>query len=368
MSNTKHILWCLIVSAFFLTMGAGGTARAQCICPFPGDVNATGAIDIADLTYIVDYMFVGGPAPVSDTDCPSPNRADLDCNLGVDIADLTYMVDYMFGGGEAPCNPCDFEQAPDGDIIPLDSLEFLAEHLFNAVYDSGYSVFVYTNQAGHTTEDPYTYMSGDTLVEDFLMSHENDSAFMLVFTPVKNGQFDFDQWQFDGDSPSISGFRAGSFTIPSNLCATSGSSCSPSNVVIQGNTVTCAGQSFTFNSPSPLSPTLQQRLSQTYNNPPPMLTAQQISTACGEGALSFGNYRITSVSFYRTRKLTSGGHTYMWKQIYSFYFENSWEYDCPDGPQKHELFSWWNTYSYFWIDGTLNSSSYRRNYYHYTYP
>ena len=58
-------------------------------------------IDIADLVYLVDYMFTGGPPPPI-----SILSADLDCNLGVDIADLVYLVDYMFTGGPEPCDHC----------------------------------------------------------------------------------------------------------------------------------------------------------------------------------------------------------------------------------------------------------------------
>ncbi len=56
-------------------------------------------IDIADLVYLVDYMFNGGPPP------PSMEEADVDASGQVDIADLVYLVDYMFNGGPAPL-PC----------------------------------------------------------------------------------------------------------------------------------------------------------------------------------------------------------------------------------------------------------------------
>ena len=56
-------------------------------------------IDIADLVYLVDYMFNGGPSP------PSMEEADVDASGQVDIADLVHLVDYMFNGGPAPL-PC----------------------------------------------------------------------------------------------------------------------------------------------------------------------------------------------------------------------------------------------------------------------
>ncbi len=66
------------------------------------DSNGNGP-DIADLVYLVDYMFQEGPAP--HIMC----QADIDANgVGPDIADLVYLVDYMFQGGPSPgdcCNP-----------------------------------------------------------------------------------------------------------------------------------------------------------------------------------------------------------------------------------------------------------------------
>ena len=63
----------------------------------PGDV-----IDMADLVYLVDYMFTGGPEP------PCLDEADVDGSGGespIDISDLVYLVDYMFNGGPEPV-PC----------------------------------------------------------------------------------------------------------------------------------------------------------------------------------------------------------------------------------------------------------------------
>lgn len=63
----------------------------------PGDVDMTGEIDIADLVFLVIYMFCGGPKPwIMGT-------TDVDGNgVGPDIADLVYLVNYMFNGGPAP--------------------------------------------------------------------------------------------------------------------------------------------------------------------------------------------------------------------------------------------------------------------------
>ena len=70
-----------------------------------GDVNGSmgNQADISDLTYMVDFLFAGGPAP------DPIESGDVNCSGGgtpCDISDLTYFVDYLFGGGPAPCELC----------------------------------------------------------------------------------------------------------------------------------------------------------------------------------------------------------------------------------------------------------------------
>lgn len=55
-----------------------------------GDVNLDGQVDIADLIYLIDYQFRGGPAPII------LETADMDRNNSVDISDLLMLIDYMF--------------------------------------------------------------------------------------------------------------------------------------------------------------------------------------------------------------------------------------------------------------------------------
>ena len=62
-----------------------------------GDVDGNGSgPDIADLVYLVQYMFSGGPAP---TAMAATNCAGGD---GLDIADLVCFVNFMFSGGDPP--------------------------------------------------------------------------------------------------------------------------------------------------------------------------------------------------------------------------------------------------------------------------
>ena len=66
-------------------------------------IGPSGEIDVADLTYLVGYLFQGGPVP------PCMDEANVDALVGpagpVDVADLTYLVGYLFQGGPAP-GPC----------------------------------------------------------------------------------------------------------------------------------------------------------------------------------------------------------------------------------------------------------------------
>lgn len=58
-------------------------------------------VDISDLVYLVDYMFLSGPVPV----CTGEANLDGDPLDVLDISDLVYIVDYMFQSGPPP-PPC----------------------------------------------------------------------------------------------------------------------------------------------------------------------------------------------------------------------------------------------------------------------
>ncbi len=64
-----------------------------------GDVDNSGAIDVSDIVYIIQYIFNDGPAP-------SPLiSADVDLSGSVDVSDAVYFVQYIFNDGPAPCEP-----------------------------------------------------------------------------------------------------------------------------------------------------------------------------------------------------------------------------------------------------------------------
>lgn len=62
-----------------------------------GDVDDDSHINIADITYLIAYIFHGGPAPVD------LSAGDVDLCGDIDSRDLTYLIAYMFQGSPQPC-------------------------------------------------------------------------------------------------------------------------------------------------------------------------------------------------------------------------------------------------------------------------
>jgi|GEM_PF-968826 len=71
-----------------------------------GDANGTGDIDIDDIIYLVNYIFLGGipPDPLW--------LGDTNCSEDIDIDDIIFTVSYVFLGGNDPCDT-DGDQVPD---------------------------------------------------------------------------------------------------------------------------------------------------------------------------------------------------------------------------------------------------------------
>jgi hypothetical protein len=75
-----------------------------------GDANSDGSVDIADVVFLVAYIFSGGSAP------KSLGAADADSSGDISISDAVYLVAYIFSGGPAPVCPTEGTQvklAPD---------------------------------------------------------------------------------------------------------------------------------------------------------------------------------------------------------------------------------------------------------------
>jgi hypothetical protein len=104
------ILWTATGTYSILTVSATNQSSAShpdstsygaidriCIYKFMlGDANGDGVIDISDVVYLLNYLFINGPAPV-------PLAAgDATCDGVVDASDLVYLLNYLFAHGPAP--------------------------------------------------------------------------------------------------------------------------------------------------------------------------------------------------------------------------------------------------------------------------
>ncbi len=61
-----------------------------------GDADNNGAFSIADVVWLINYIFEGGAAPVTG------GSGDADGNGGISIADAVFLINYIFAGGNAP--------------------------------------------------------------------------------------------------------------------------------------------------------------------------------------------------------------------------------------------------------------------------
>lgn len=62
-----------------------------------GDANTTGAVNVADVVYLVSYLYKGGFPPIP------LQAADSNADGKIDLADVVFLVSYLFKHGPAPC-------------------------------------------------------------------------------------------------------------------------------------------------------------------------------------------------------------------------------------------------------------------------
>jgi hypothetical protein len=62
----------------------------------PGDANGDRDINVSDVVYLINYLFIGGPAP-KILESGDPNTDDE-----INVADIVYLVNYLFIGGPEP--------------------------------------------------------------------------------------------------------------------------------------------------------------------------------------------------------------------------------------------------------------------------
>jgi hypothetical protein len=79
--------------AFRRPVGAAGDAGAvERVAG--GDVTGDGNVNVADVFYLINYLFAGGTVPVGE--------ADVNGDGAVGVADVFYLINFLFAGGAAP--------------------------------------------------------------------------------------------------------------------------------------------------------------------------------------------------------------------------------------------------------------------------
>jgi hypothetical protein len=69
-------------------------------CNVPGDANSTETVNILDVTYIINYLYKGGPPP----ECL--NEGDVNETCTINILDVTFLINYLYKGGPPPTCGC----------------------------------------------------------------------------------------------------------------------------------------------------------------------------------------------------------------------------------------------------------------------
>ncbi|MEW5924002.1 MAG: dockerin type I domain-containing protein, partial [Candidatus Zixiibacteriota bacterium] len=64
-----------------------------------GDVNNDEAVNILDVTYLITYLYKGGPAPIP------PESADVNNSGNINLLDVTYLITYLYKSGPDPTCP-----------------------------------------------------------------------------------------------------------------------------------------------------------------------------------------------------------------------------------------------------------------------
>jgi hypothetical protein len=79
--------------------------KAVVICPTedcdcdPGDCTGDGIYNILDITCLINFLYMSGPAPTPYALC----SGDANCDCTINILDITYLISFLYQSGPAPC-------------------------------------------------------------------------------------------------------------------------------------------------------------------------------------------------------------------------------------------------------------------------
>jgi hypothetical protein len=70
----------------------------QTVC---GDVSGDKIVTLSDVSFIMSYIFGGGPAPDNES------LVDPNCSGSLSVSDAVLIINYIFASGPGPCSQCD---------------------------------------------------------------------------------------------------------------------------------------------------------------------------------------------------------------------------------------------------------------------
>ena len=92
-ANTTY--WVLVTNACGTVNSTAATVTVVPPGSLPhGDANGDGSVGAADVFYLINFIFAGGPAPIGS--------GDVNGVGGVTTADIFYLINFLFAGGPAP--------------------------------------------------------------------------------------------------------------------------------------------------------------------------------------------------------------------------------------------------------------------------
>jgi len=105
--ETVYLRWTMVVDDALYTFGGWNiddiqisaiynTAAGDILC---GDSNGDEDINIFDVTYLISYLYMGGPPPVS------MDSVDVNNDGTINIFDVTYLISYLYMSGPPPDCP-----------------------------------------------------------------------------------------------------------------------------------------------------------------------------------------------------------------------------------------------------------------------
>ncbi len=82
--------------SYYLSAGIGDFNKVY----LPGDVNDDGRVTVADVVFLINYLFKNGPSP------KILESADVNLDGNVSVSDVIYLISYLFKNGPCPLPAC----------------------------------------------------------------------------------------------------------------------------------------------------------------------------------------------------------------------------------------------------------------------